>query len=159
TIKNKRRALDKPFTARVVSRAPDRWSDRTIVIVDRIERLLDMQRTWLTVRVDAIPIVQPKRGVARLLNFGDQQTCAERVHRAGWQENTIADARLDLVQTQFTRAAIQFARQRRAVKAALQAGINHAPRLSRQHEPSFGLAEVGRVQPSGSIVVGMHLDG
>ena len=100
--------------------------------VDRVERLLDVQLARPAVAVDAVPIEQPVGRVAGLLDFGDQQPGAERVHRARFDEDAVANARLELVQTHFARPARQLALQRLPIDARLQAGVDLAARLGGQ---------------------------
>ena len=56
----------------------------------------DVERARLAVGVDAVPIEEAKRGVAGLLDFGDEQAGAESMHGAGFDEQAVADARLEL---------------------------------------------------------------
>src|SRR5687768_5834691 len=58
-------------------------SDRAAVVVDNVERLVDVQRPRLAGAVDAVPVKQTEGRVAGLLDFSDHQAGAERVHRAG----------------------------------------------------------------------------
>ena len=65
--------------------------DGAAAIVDRVERLGDVERSRFAVAVDAIPIEEAERGVAGLLDLGDHQSVAERVDRARFEEDAIAD--------------------------------------------------------------------
>ncbi len=57
-----------------------------------------MQRTRVTVRVDASPIIDSKRGVTGLLNLGDQQARADGVHRPGGNKDAVAGVGFERVQ-------------------------------------------------------------
>ena len=47
------------------------WFHRAAGVVGHFERLGDMQRAGFAILVHAVPVEQPKRGVARLLDLGD----------------------------------------------------------------------------------------
>ena len=84
-------ARDEPLDVRAIGRLRNLRRDGPAAIVDRVERLLNVERPRLAVAVEAVPIEEAKRRVARLLDFGDHQSVAERVDRAGFEEDAIAD--------------------------------------------------------------------
>ena len=62
-----------------------------------------MQRPRLTIGADAIPVVESKRGVARLLDLRHDQTRSQRMDGSGGDEHAIAGCRLEEVQAVFGR--------------------------------------------------------
>ena len=120
------------------------WRDGAAAVVDRVERFLDVQRPRLAVAVEAIPIEEAERRVAGLLDLGDHQSVAERVDRAGFEEDAIADARLELMETVVAGAGGELAFELRAIDARLETGVDFAARFGGEHDPGFGLAEIGR---------------
>ena len=111
--------------------------------VDHLQRLLDVQLRGLPSRPDAIPIEQPVGRVARLLDLGDQQTGPQGMHGSSGKKHAVPRPRLEVVQTKLACAASQFALERRAVEAPFQAGVDHAARFGRKHNPRFCFAEIG----------------
>ena len=83
----------------------------------------------------------------------------QRVDRARFEEDAIADLGLDLMQAIVAGAGGEFAFEPRAVDARLEAGVDFAPRLGREHDPGLGLAEIGRREPGALRVVRMDLHG
>ena len=81
-------------------------------VVDRVERLLDVKRSRFAVAVDAVPIEEAIRRVAGLLDLGDHQAVAERVNRAGFDQDAVADSRLELVETGVAVTASELALER-----------------------------------------------
>ena len=79
-------ARDEPLDVRPIGRLRPLRRDGAAAEVDRVERLLDVQWPRFAVAVDAVPIEQPKRRVAGLLDLGDQQAGAERVDGAGFEK-------------------------------------------------------------------------
>ena len=77
-----------------------------------------MQFARLAVRPHAVPVIQPIGYVARLLDFGNQQTRPDGVRRAGLDQHAIARLWLKLVQAKFAGAAFDLAGQGTAVEAA-----------------------------------------
>src|SRR4051794_19671854 len=67
-------------------------------IVDHVQRLLDMKLPRLALRSDAVPVEEPIRRVAGLLNFGDEQPGAERMDRSGGNKQTLTGLGLERVQ-------------------------------------------------------------
>src|SRR5688572_24248786 len=78
--------------------------DRAAMVVDNLERLVDVQRPRFAGGVDAVPIKESERRVTGLLNLGDHQAGAEGMHRAGRDEDTIADAGFEGVKAFFDAA-------------------------------------------------------
>src|SRR5262245_45487037 len=74
------------------------WLYRASRKIDCTERFLNVQHPWFSVRCDAPPVVQPKGGVAGLLNFGHQQTGAQRVNGTSRKQDTLAGAGLERMQ-------------------------------------------------------------
>jgi hypothetical protein len=125
--------------------------------VDRLKPLLDVQRARLTIESDPIPIEETIGDVARLLNLGNHETGPQRMYRASRDEDAIADARLELVQTQLGSSSPQLSFKRRTIETTLEPGVDDAPRLGMEHDPSFGLAQVGWRKLCGAAIVGMDL--
>ena len=118
-----------------------------------------MQLARFAVAVDTVPIEEPIGCVAGLLNFGDQETGAERVYSSGFDQDAIAHARLELVEARFAVAASQLALEHLPVDVGLQAGVDLASWFGGQHDPSFGFSQIGRIEFCGLLVVGMDLHG
>ena len=116
-----------------------------------------MKLPRFAVAVDAVPIEESVRRVAGLLNLGDQEAGAERVHRARFEKDAIADLRLELMEAIVAGAGGELAFERAAVDARSQARIDFAPRFRGQHDPGFRLAEVGRRKHRALSVVRVHL--
>ena len=150
-------AVDQSFAARGVGGRRLGGGDWAAVVVDRGQRLRDVQRARFSLGVDPIEIEQPKGRVARLLDFGDHQPGPQGVYGAGLDEHAIAHTRLELVETLLARARRQGGAQSVAGHARLEPGVDLAARIGGQHDPGFGLAQVGRVELGGLLVVGMHL--
>ena len=125
--------------------------------VGYVERLLDVKLAGFAVAVDAVPIEESIRGVAGLLDFGDQEAGTECVHGAGFDQDAIADARFELMKADFAVAASQLALERLPVDARFQAGVDFASRFGGQHDPGFGFSEIGRIEFCALLVVGMNL--
>jgi hypothetical protein len=66
--------------------------------VDCFECLRDVERAWFAVGVDAIPITKAEGGIAGLLDFGNEESRSESMHRAGFDEQAVASDRLKLMQ-------------------------------------------------------------
>ena len=100
-------AVDQSFAARVVGGNRLDGGDRAAVVVDRGQRLRDVQWARFSLGVDPIEIEQPKGRVARLLDFGDHQPRPQGVYGAGLDEHAIAHTRLKLVKTLLASARLQ----------------------------------------------------
>src|SRR5438046_7025202 len=72
--------------------------DRPLIPMNRRQRFFDMQRPALAVSIAAVPIKKAKGRVAGLLNFGKQDTAADRMNGACRQKDAIAGLRLEAVQ-------------------------------------------------------------
>ena len=95
------------------------WTHRPTAIIDRVQRMLDVERPRPAVAIDAIPIEQPKRGIAGLLNFRNQQASPQGVNRSGFDEYAIAHFRRQYMQTPFAVACRDRALQRGSVNPRL----------------------------------------
>lgn len=119
------------------SRRAGRKIDRTTFKVDDLEGLLDVQRPRLAVFIDAIPVIEPKCAIARLLDFCHHQAGAEGVDSARWDENAIADLGAKNMQAffRFSRRDCHFEVRTTdswlepGVKNRVRIGLNHVPRL------------------------------
>ncbi len=125
--------------------------------ISHAERLLNMKLARFSVAVDTVPIEEAIRGVAGLLNFGDQETGAQRVDRAGFDQDAVAGAWFELMKAIFASAAHQRLLERVTIYASFQTGINLASRLRGQDDPGFGFSEIGRIKFGRLPVVGVDL--
>jgi hypothetical protein len=78
---------------------------------------------------------------------------------AGFEKDAVADRRLELVKTSITGSGRQLPLERTAINAALETSVDFAAWLSREDDPGFGLAEIGRREERTLFVIGMNLDG
>lgn len=152
-------ASDKAFDVRMVRWLRRLWCDGAAGEVDRVEGFLDVERTRFAVAVDAVPIEEAERGVAGLLDFGDHESVAQGVDRAGFEEDAIADARFKLVEAGVAVAGGEGAFELSAVNARFEAGVDFAAGFGSEDDPGFGLAEVGRSEFRALGVVRMDLNG
>src|SRR4051794_34970122 len=129
-VENEFVASDKTFDAMLAGQSRSDGVHWSAGVVDYTECLLDVELAGFAIAVDAVPIEQSICGIAGLLDFGDQETGAERVHGAGFDQNTISRARLELVETGFAVTASHLSFERLAVDAGFQAGVDFASGFS-----------------------------
>ena len=124
---------------------------------DRLDAGIHVQRPRLAVGAGSVPVEESVGHVARLLDLGDQQAGADRVHRAGRNEDAVARAGLEGVQHRRTCAGPDRGGEFGLSDARCQTGVDAAAGLGIDHVPRFRLASVGRHEPRGTFVVGVHL--
>ena len=156
-VENEFVALDEVFDIVIACCGGRDWVHWAAGVVGYIERLLDVKLARFAVAVDAVPIEQPIGGVAGLLDFGDQEAGAECVDGAGFDQNAIAHAWLELMEADFAVAAGQLALERLPVDAGFQAGVNLASWFGGQDDPGFGFSQVGRIEFCALLVVRVDL--
>ena len=116
-----------------------------------------MQHAGPAIGSQPVPIEQPKRRVARLLHFGQQHAAADRVDRAGLEQQAISHPRHERVQTIADGPLLQMLDEHFPAGSRLQAGVDSPRRVDFEHDPGFGFAQLAGNQPLGRRVVGMHL--
>src|SRR6185369_70003 len=94
-------ALNQAFNTVFTARRRCNGVHRTTRVIGYVERLLDVQFARFAVAVDTVPIEQPIRCVTGLLDLGDQEAGAKCVNGAGFDQDAIAYARLELVEARF----------------------------------------------------------
>lgn len=125
--------------------------------VDTCQRLLDMQFPGQAVRSQAVPVEQPKRQVAGLLNLGQHDSLADRVDRSRGNEQEIAGSDFDPMQTLLDGSPGKCLAQFDLGDARLQTGKEATACLGRKDHPGFSLAMFSGNECLSLFVVGMHL--
>ena len=74
-------------------------------------------------------------------------------------EDTVPGLRLDDMKDLLAAAFTEGGGERFTIDSGLEPRPEPAPRRRVDHIPGLGLALVGRVEPRGTVVVGMDLDG
>ena len=118
-----------------------------------------MERPRLAVGSGAVPVVEPVGDVARLLDLGDDKPRADGMHGPCRNEDAVPGLRLDDMEDLLAAAFTEGGRERFTIDSGLEARPEPASRRRVDHIPSFGLPLVGRIEPRGTVVVGVDLDG
>ncbi len=116
-----------------------------------------MKRARLAVGPLAAPVINPERGVGHLLDLGEQNARADRVHGAGLDQDAISRRGLERVNEVLDLAGMHGRREFVGADAAFQSGVNPASGFSVKDHPGFGFAVV-ICQPPACFVVGMDLN-
>src|SRR5262249_39108321 len=128
--------------------------DRPVIPVDAREGFFEVELARLALAVEAIPVEEPKSGVARLLHLGHQDPAAGGMDRAGGKEDTVAGSGLELVQALDNLTLHQGGSKRRRIDPGLQARVNATSRGRVEDEPGFRLAPLAGPEPAHRLVVG-----
>ena len=88
-----------------------------------------MKLTRFAIGACASPVVDPERGIGHLLDLGQQNPGADRVHGASLDQDAISRCGLERVHELLNLARPDGRGQFVAIDAGLQAGVDHAPWL------------------------------
>ena len=103
--------------------------------------------------------MEPVGDVARLLDLGDDKPRADGMHGPCRNEDAVPGLRLDDMEDLLAAPFTEGGRERFTIDSGLEARPEPASRRRVDHIPSFGLPLVGRIEPRGTVVVGVDLDG
>jgi hypothetical protein len=81
------------------------------------------------------------------------------VYGAGFDQQTVPDCWLKLIQTICTISAGQRLLDRGAVDARSQTGIDATAGLRSEHDPGFGFSQVGRIEFGRLFIIWVNLNG
>ena len=128
------------------------------MVVEHIERLLDVQLARFAVFVDAAVVVHAVSDVGRLLHFADEATAADGVY--GARRDIVCLVRLDFHAVEHFFEGILFDAPPDFFfrHVAGKAEIDERAFVRAEHEPHFVLAVVALVLP-GVFIARVHLDG
>ena len=118
----------------------------------------------MAVEAGAVPVEDAVGGVAVLLDFDDEVAFADGVKASAGDEDAVAIVRGEDVKTFFNRAAGEIFRERFAVCARGESGVDAAPWVAGEEIPDFGFgfaAELrgdggGRMDLDGEAVAGVE---
>lgn len=125
---------------------------------DGLDTSFDMKRPSLPVGPRSIPVEESVRHVARLLDLRDQQTCADGMHRASWNEYAVAGTRLERMKDGLARTRPDGCGEIVRTDAFTEPRIDPTSRDRVDDIPGFGLPAVRRIEQGRASVVGMNLD-
>jgi hypothetical protein len=115
-------------------------SDVSLLYVDRLQGLIDLQRPrTVKLGIIVIPVVQPECDVSVLLHFEHDNPIAQRVNGSGLNEHALARH-----WTEAGKAIIHRLQRQRSQflvrHSGLQPGIDTRRRLRLEHDPAFGFS-------------------
>lgn len=137
-VDHKVAAADQFFT-RLTPLQQDRmtWVDRPLGEVCGSQTSFQVQRAWISLSVDAIPVVKAIRDVRGLLNLGDEQSPAHGVDGPRFDQKAIARTRSDKM-----KAFAEFSTQRGLPQLFFrdpweESGVHHAVRTGINDDPAL----------------------
>jgi hypothetical protein len=157
-VENKVFARDEPSDPWLRSRLPPDRIDGT-KLGHGLDTCLDVQRSWLPIWPHTVPIKETIRHVTRLLDFGDEEPCPDRMHGTGGDEHAIAGPGVEGMEHCFAGAGSNGSGKVGSPDSLTETGVDATAGVSINDIPGLGLASVGRRKLGSAGIVRMNLHG